>query len=126
MGTEYSTAYCDHCDDNVKIERKTPNHLLHLVLSVITCGVWLLVWFCVSSEKSPWICSVCGKKLGGGSNGWGLAGALFSSNPKEVDGFRIDCPHCAEKIKAAAKVCKHCGREINPVRKKKTGRRRRG
>lgn len=22
------------------------------------------------------------------------------------------CPHCAEEIKAAAKVCKHCGRDV--------------
>jgi len=24
------------------------------------------------------------------------------------------CPHCAEGIKAAAKVCKHCGRDVSP------------
>jgi hypothetical protein len=23
-----------------------------------------------------------------------------------------DCPHCAERILAAAKVCKHCNREV--------------
>lgn len=26
-----------------------------------------------------------------------------------------DCPHCAETIKAAAKVCKHCGRDVEPI-----------
>lgn len=26
-----------------------------------------------------------------------------------------DCPHCAERIKVAAKVCKHCGRDVEPV-----------
>lgn len=25
------------------------------------------------------------------------------------------CPHCAESIKADARVCKHCGRESDPV-----------
>lgn len=24
------------------------------------------------------------------------------------------CPHCAERVKAAAKVCKHCGRDLAP------------
>ena len=24
------------------------------------------------------------------------------------------CPHCAESIKAAARVCKHCGRDVMP------------
>jgi uncharacterized membrane protein YdbT with pleckstrin-like domain len=26
-----------------------------------------------------------------------------------------DCPYCAEKILTKAKVCKHCGREVQPV-----------
>jgi uncharacterized membrane protein YdbT with pleckstrin-like domain len=26
-----------------------------------------------------------------------------------------DCPFCAERILAAAKICKHCGREVTPV-----------
>ena len=26
-----------------------------------------------------------------------------------------DCPYCAEKILAKAKVCKHCGKEVEPV-----------
>jgi hypothetical protein len=25
------------------------------------------------------------------------------------------CPHCAEFIKAEAKACKHCGRDVAPV-----------
>jgi len=25
------------------------------------------------------------------------------------------CPHCAESIKAQAKVCKHCGRDVKPA-----------
>jgi len=25
------------------------------------------------------------------------------------------CPHCAEWIKAEAKVCKHCGRDVSPA-----------
>jgi uncharacterized membrane protein YdbT with pleckstrin-like domain len=33
------------------------------------------------------------------------------------EGGRIerDCPHCAERILARAKVCKHCGRDVVPV-----------
>lgn len=26
-----------------------------------------------------------------------------------------DCPHCAERILARARVCKHCGRDVQPV-----------
>lgn len=27
----------------------------------------------------------------------------------------VECPHCAELIKPAAKVCKHCGRDVAPA-----------
>lgn len=27
-----------------------------------------------------------------------------------------DCPYCAERVLARARVCKHCGREIEPIR----------
>jgi uncharacterized membrane protein YdbT with pleckstrin-like domain len=33
------------------------------------------------------------------------------------EGSRVerDCPYCAERILARARVCKHCGREVEPV-----------
>jgi uncharacterized membrane protein YdbT with pleckstrin-like domain len=35
----------------------------------------------------------------------------------ETEAGRVerDCPHCAERILARAKVCKHCGRDVVPV-----------
>lgn len=127
MGTEYSTAYCKSCDDNVKTFRKTPSHLLHLVLSVLTCGVWVLVWISVSCEKDTWKCSHCGSKLGGGSNGWGILGAVFSSSPQVEDGLRVPCPFCKELIKKDAIFCKHCHKDIHtensqPVTRNKKGK----
>lgn len=114
MGTEYSTAYCKHCDDNVKTIRKTPSHLFHLIMSVLTCGVWLLVWASVASEKETWRCSQCGSELGGGSNGWGLVGQIFSSTPQPEDGLRVPCPFCKEMVKSDAIFCKHCHKDIPP------------
>ena len=37
--------------------------------------------------------------------------------PREVREVRDerDCPHCAEKILVQAKVCKHCGRDVEPA-----------
>jgi len=81
MGTEQASAYCKNCNKQVLVTRNTPNHILHLLLSLVTCGLWLLVWWSMSSEKKPWRCSQCGLSLGGGSNGWGVIGSLFSKKP---------------------------------------------
>ena len=37
--------------------------------------------------------------------------AVADASPRE----ERDCPHCAERILARAKVCKHCGREVEPL-----------
>ena len=40
-----------------------------------------------------------------------------SAKPAELDGPRVerDCPYCAERILARARVCKHCGRDVAPA-----------
>jgi uncharacterized membrane protein YdbT with pleckstrin-like domain len=43
-----------------------------------------------------------------------LAGAEAAGEPGSRRVER-DCPFCAERILARARVCKHCGREVEPV-----------
>jgi DNA-directed RNA polymerase subunit RPC12/RpoP len=38
----------------------------------------------------------------------------MSSNSIE-SGDTIECPYCAERIKAKAKICRYCGKELNRV-----------
>jgi uncharacterized membrane protein YdbT with pleckstrin-like domain len=43
---------------------------------------------------------------------------VASAGPAAIPGpsrDERDCPHCAERILARARVCKHCGRDVNPV-----------
>lgn len=42
--------------------RDEPNHILHLLLSVVTFGAWLFVWMglLVGSFFTKWHCSQCG------------------------------------------------------------------
>jgi uncharacterized membrane protein YdbT with pleckstrin-like domain len=44
-------------------------------------------------------------------------GGLAATVPDVPSAPRVerDCPYCAEKILARAKVCKHCGKEVEPV-----------
>jgi sterol desaturase/sphingolipid hydroxylase (fatty acid hydroxylase superfamily) len=73
--TESARVYCDYCERNTRHERdvKRPNHILHLLLSVFTVGLWLPIWILLglSAQKGKWSCSQCGEvPEGQGSNFW--------------------------------------------------------
>ena len=57
---KYSSGYCLHCKKQVKIERQTPNHILHLLLSIITGGFWLIVWIILCCFSGQYRCPICG------------------------------------------------------------------
>lgn len=74
--------------------------------------------------------AVIAKNKGRSFGGWWLYGfllfpiALIHSlvAPANVDGLEEQalangnrkCPHCAEMVKVAAQVCKHCGNKLDP------------
>jgi len=70
MGLQYNSGFCVQCDAKKKIERDTPNHILHLlitiVLGVFTAGIgaifWICIWFLSSITIGGWRCSDCGAK----------------------------------------------------------------
>ena len=62
MGYAESTGFCKHCDRKTLLRRKRPNHVLHLLLTIITAGIWLIVWILVSIQIGGWRCSQCGSK----------------------------------------------------------------
>lgn len=38
------TRICPHCGEINMVDVQSVNHLLHLVMSVLTGGIWLAVW----------------------------------------------------------------------------------
>lgn len=66
----------------------------------------------VAAQKKGF--SVAGGILGGLLLG-PLAFLLFFVSGITKDDQAKKCPHCAEFIKADAKVCKHCGRDVVPA-----------
>lgn len=44
----------------VLAEKQTPNHILHLLLTLVTFGLWLIVWLIVLTKPEPWLCPHCG------------------------------------------------------------------
>lgn len=65
--------YCPDCQKHVLYRRTTPNHILHLILSVITAGLWLPVWIMVCCVQKPFRCPNCGHAI---SHVWILVGLL--------------------------------------------------
>lgn len=63
MGFEESSRFCWHCHKQLLVRRQKPMHLIHFLLSLLTAGLWLVVWFLAECFKKPWRCSLCGKKV---------------------------------------------------------------
>lgn len=58
-----ASRYCPHCKDRTLAIRNTPNHTFHLVLSVLTAGVWaVFVWLPVAllAAAGSYRCNRCG------------------------------------------------------------------
>jgi len=60
MADEKSSGYCKQCDKRVVVFRKGTNHILHLILTLVTAGLWLIVWIGSAIKFGGWRCSECG------------------------------------------------------------------
>ena len=40
--------------------QETPNHTLHIVLTVFTGGIWAIPWILLSMNAKPALCGKCG------------------------------------------------------------------
>lgn len=101
---------CRNCGEPTPHESPSTSHVLHLLLSVFTAGVWLPVWLLIAlNNNGQAACTVCGRQVG-----------LFGSSRGGAKGLRptpkthVKCPDCAELVKREARVCKHCGSKLAP------------
>jgi DNA-directed RNA polymerase subunit RPC12/RpoP len=64
MGQKQTGRYCAHCKSNIMATGNTPNHLLHLVLSFFSFGLWIPVWILVSIGRfGGYRCTQCGSRV---------------------------------------------------------------
>ena len=64
MALKTTGKYCRHCQARVMAQANKPNHILHLLLSVFTAGLWLLVWLVlVLLAAGNYRCTRCGNKV---------------------------------------------------------------
>ena len=62
MGVSEWQTYCPNCNRVVLGRKKTPNHILHFLVTFLTCGFWVIPWviFALSSSSEPYRCTSCG------------------------------------------------------------------
>lgn len=59
MGKRFARRYCYNCQSMVKAEWSGCNHILHLLLSMVTFGFWIIIW-CLVASSNGYKCSQCG------------------------------------------------------------------
>jgi len=62
MADERKSGYCRSCKTRSVVFRPGTSHLLHLLLSIITAGIWLIVWLLAAIKIGGWRCSTCGSR----------------------------------------------------------------
>lgn len=60
MPTKQIMYECEDCKRPTIHLQQEPNHILHLLLSICTLGLWLLIWLFQRSTIPQ--CTVCGKE----------------------------------------------------------------
>jgi hypothetical protein len=61
MAFQEASGFCKNCNKQVMIRRKGTNHILHLLLTLITFGFWIIIWVAESIKIGGWRCTQCGK-----------------------------------------------------------------
>ena len=62
MGVQVKSGHCPACGKQQKVERQGRNHILHLLLTIFTFGIWGFVWGMLLVTGEHWRCTECGSK----------------------------------------------------------------
>lgn len=60
MADQRKSGFCRECKKRSVVTRPGTNHVLHLILTVLTLGVWVFIWMLASMKIGGWRCATCG------------------------------------------------------------------
>lgn len=80
MGLRTASGFCPHCREEVMVACTASMDLLHLALTLLTGGLWSLVWLYCRFRARVCICCQCGHRL---------TRSQLKTTPQPVDGSRL-------------------------------------
>jgi hypothetical protein len=71
MALAQTSGWCHVCQQQRMMTKPKINHVLHLILTLVTFGLWGLVWLTLGiiSANKGFRCAQCGTKAGHGAQG---------------------------------------------------------
>lgn len=57
-----ATGFCTECKKQVLIQKKSTSHIFHLLMSIITGGLWIIIWILSCLSAGTYRCAVCGTR----------------------------------------------------------------
>lgn len=64
LSQQETTKFCPVCNRHVLAVRPGTSRLRQLVLTVVTLGLWGIVWVVDALRRPGWRCSVCDRRVG--------------------------------------------------------------
>jgi predicted RNA-binding Zn-ribbon protein involved in translation (DUF1610 family) len=94
MPTEQASFVCPQCKESRLFTRGGVNNLVHAVITLFLCGLWIPVWIIttMSQNNSPYYCSKCGyhgtsRQIYAANHPQSAAGGSLKSIPDLLDGW---------------------------------------
>lgn len=105
-------AFCPVCQHQVLARRNQASNLLHLVLTCVTAGLWLIPWLFIatSARTQTYFCPNCGTPLIGALSNRRTSSASLRSDRSVVIGDLADpvtCSACGARTKPGRR-CTSC------------------
>jgi len=64
VSQQETTKFCPTCNKHVLAVRPGTSRLRQMALTILTLGVWSIVWIVDSFRRPGWRCSVCDRRVG--------------------------------------------------------------
>jgi hypothetical protein len=64
LAQQETTKFCPHCNKNILAVRPGTSRLRQLGLTILTLGIWSIVWIADALRRPGWRCSVCDRRVG--------------------------------------------------------------